>query len=416
MSNPLRIDFVAPPFAGHLFPLLQLARSLSGDSRVAVRVLTTASGLSSVAVSGQKSVELLVGCDAVVSKIADTSRRVGSNPLALIRQLRMNLSLMGQLRDDLLDHWEDHRPDLVVADFVLPVAGLTAAHLGIEWWTGMPTPCVLETGDGTPSYLGGWSPRDGLHGRARDYLGRGFVRAFKRIVHGMFAKEFRTLQVPSVYRTDGLEIAYSPTRILGFGLREFEFERSWPEHFEFLGPLTEPPPFQASALGFEAGKRHVLVSLGTHLPWAREGALKLVREVAGRMPDCVFHFTRGEPGSLSDVREKNIQCVGFLPYRDELGNYDAAIIHGGTGITYACIEKNVPMLVWPHDYDQFDHAARIVRHGLGLKLVTKPRVIEKDLRRLMDDTAAAPSLNRFSQLAAEANAEARFRSLIVDPQ
>ncbi|MEM8678806.1 MAG: nucleotide disphospho-sugar-binding domain-containing protein [Planctomycetota bacterium] len=413
MSAPLQIDFVAPPFAGHLFPLLQLARSLTPEPAAESRVLTTASGLSSVELSGQRSVELLPGYDGVVTQIADTTRRVGSNPYRLLQQLRLNLSLMAQLRDELTTLWSTQRPDLVVADFTVPIAGLTARRLGIEWWTGMPTPCALESADGPPSYLGGWAVKHGWAGRCRDALGRLTIRLFKRTVHRMFAQQFRDLYVPSVYRKDGHEVAYSPNRILGFGLREFEFARKWPDHFEFIGPLTAAPPFPASLPPFASDRKHILVTLGTHLPWARTRAWTLMQQVAGLMPDCVFHFTDGDPGTLRSEKHHNLVRVGFIPYCECLHQYDAAIVHGGTGITYACIEHRVPMLVWPHDYDQFDHAARVTHHRLGLRLTPTPEAVTRDLQRLVGEPAAWDGLEKFYRAATSACAESRFRSLVL---
>lgn len=408
----MRVDFVAPPFAGHLFPLLQLARSLRSLPGIDTRVLTTASGLKGVEVSDLAAIELLPGRGHVIADIANTSRKVGSNPLRMIEQLKLNLSLMTQLRGELLTHWDEHRPDLVIADFVVPVAGLTAQEIGIEWWTGMPTPCVLETGDGVPSYLGGWMPRGGLYGGVRDFLGRRTIRLFKRTVHRIFASDFRRLSIPSVYRDDGSEIVYSPAKILGFGIEEFEFNRSWPDHFEFIGPLTAAPPYPHTKPNYQQGKRHVLVTLGTHLPWARDPALDLIREVAARMPDWVFHFTDGEPGSVAISTLDNVSRLGFLPYNEALPQYDAAIIHGGTGITYACLEAGVPMLVWPHDYDQFDHASRVVHRGLGLRLIPKAEAIERDLRRLASDPGVSNKLALFQRQLGCTTAESRFRKLL----
>src|SRR5262249_58186945 len=139
------------------------------------------------------------------------------------------------LRDELRRLWAAARPDLVVVDFTVPIAGLLARGLGIPWWTSMPSPCVLETRTGTPAYLGGWAPRGGLAGGLRDAVGRSLIRFFKRGVAVLFARELRALEFPGVYRADGSEAIYSPECILGLGMREFEFERDWPPAFRFIG-------------------------------------------------------------------------------------------------------------------------------------------------------------------------------------
>jgi len=350
-------------------------------------------------------VELLPGHEAKVMAIANPNHRVGFHPLRLYQQLRMNFALMAQLREQLRQLWTARRPDLVVADFTIPIAGLLARSMGIPWWTSMPSPCALETRSGTPSYLGGWSPRPGLLGRVRDRVGRTLIHLFKRSMGLVFARQLRALSIPGVYRDDGLEVVYSPERILGLGMREFEFARDWPQAFRFIGPLTGGPPFPHVPPDLLPGKRHILVSLGTHLLWAKEGAAKLTEEAARRMPDCVFHFSQGKPGSTDRGIRANVYRYGYIPYDLYLPRFDAAVIHGGTGITYSCIKAGVPMLVWPQDYDQFDHAARIVGRGLGLRLKPKGADMVTRLRRLLADEGIRSRVRQFQALSKQYDAQ-----------
>ena len=51
-----------------------------------------------------------------------------------------------------------------------------------------------------------------------------------------------------------------------------------------------------------------------------------------------------------------------------LPQVDAVIHHGGAGISYAALAAATPALVWPHDYDQFDFAARLTHAGVALRI------------------------------------------------
>jgi UDP:flavonoid glycosyltransferase YjiC (YdhE family) len=62
----------------------------------------------------------------------------------------------------------------------------------------------------------------------------------------------------------------------------------------------------------------------------------------------------------------------------------------------------LPALVWPHDYDQRDHAARLVYHGLARRLRPVPTRIARDLRALLSEPSA-PNLKWFQSLASEAD-------------
>lgn len=391
------IDLVAPPFAGHLFPILQLARTLRERGIARPRVLSTADVANTIRLCGLEPIDILPNRADEVWAIANTEARTGFHPLRLYRQFRANMALMADVAAQLRATWSAHRPSLVIADFTVPVAGLIARELGIPWWTSMPSPCALESRNGTPSYLGGWMPSNTLFARMRDSIGRTLIRTFKRGVGFVFRDELHALGLRGVYRDDGSEAAYSDECILGLGMRELEFERDWPACFEFVGPLTSAPPFEHVVPEFDGAKRTILVTLGTHLPWARAHAIALVERVAQELDDCVFHFAHGKPGAQTIERRDNVVHYGFLPYDRYLHRYDAAIVHGGTGITYGCIEAGVPMLVWPHDYDQFDHAARIVHCGLGLRL--RESTVARDLRRLLDDDAFRVRGNEFKTFA-----------------
>jgi UDP:flavonoid glycosyltransferase YjiC (YdhE family) len=276
----------------------------------------------------------------------------------------------------------------------------------------MPTPCVLETDSGTPAYLGGWTPQPGICGQTRDYCGRKFVRGFKRLVAFLVREQLRDLGFSSFYRADRLEAIYSPERILALGIVPFEFPRNWPAHVSFLGPVTGCPSFPFHEPAFVHGKKHILITLGTHLWWAKDRVMATLQAVAHAMPDCVFHFTKGSPASTEPHIDGNLHQYSYIPYDTYLGRYDAAIVHGGTGVVYSCLKAAVPMLVWPHDYDQFDHAARVVDHRLGLRCRLSARSIEIDLRWLLADVAIRKSIERFGGILNECHPHSSFAEML----
>lgn len=458
MFPNLKIDLVAPPFAGHLYPALCLARGLKEKGFTEIRVLTTRSGLAAVEQSGLSGIEILGDGDALVQQIANTQSRVGSNPFRLWGQLKSNLSLMGSLQRELVSLWSTNRPELVIADFTVPVAGITAQSLGIAWWTGMPTPCALETRNGVPSYLGGYSPSSSIWSRLRNYIGRKGIRCFKGAIATLIGRDLAKLGIPRIYRADGTEAIYSSEKILGYGVREFEFNTDWPEYFEFIGPLVDPPLVQRTkndrssgdtahsdsqtgepqnrdriredahsaqengvAIGnsvatrsrvARGGRPMVLVTLGTHLGWAKKGALQRICELANLRPEYDFHFSTGYApvesviegqlqgnNPLQHCRHNNVTVYRSVPYeRSMMERYSAAIVHGGTGITYACLRSGIPMVVWPHDYDQFDHAARIEHAGVGVLTRGYTQEMMGLVDRVLRDPGIRQRCDYFSEL------------------
>lgn len=414
MNRPLKIHLAAPPFAGHLFPLLSLGQHLQRQGLAELKVLSTSNAQDAITLSGLQGVTLLAGKEAAIQAIADPPYQVKHNPFILMKQLQGNLALMTTMKAELRALWQQDRPDLVIADSVLAVGGVLASEMQIPWWTTIATPCAIETQTATPTYLGGWTPKDTPLFKLRDKAGRKVIRSFKQFVAWRFAKDLKALGVTKLYRSNGEEVIYSKQKILALGMKEFEFQRDWPASLEFIGPVTASAPLAHQKPTFSAGKKHVLVSLGTHLPWAKAKALSFVKQVAERLPHICFHFSLGKSEGGSARQEGNVVIFDYLPYDLYLHNYDAAIIHGGTGITYSCIKAGVPVLVWPHDYDQFDHAARIVKRGLGLRFQNNLSKAEHDLERLFTDAHIQAQLELFQAHAAQYKPYERLSEFLRD--
>lgn len=356
-----RIVFVAPPFAGHLNPLLPLAVA-ARDAGYEVSVISGARKLAAIRQLGLPAYALRsVEADALES-IANSPARVVGNPIRLFAQFQQNLALLPAIRQELLDLWRQETPDLVVADSVAPVAGMVCDALGISWITTIATPFAIENRHGVPAYCGGWRPGSPI----RDALGRMAIRGFKRTVAWYFRRDFAAFGERFPYREDGSERIYSSRAILGFGLPEIEFPRDWPACFQMIGPVVESPE-QGPALSFPEGQRRVLVTVGTHLLWAKRTLTGSVVKLSAAFPGVHFSVSMGGGEGIPVRVSEAVTVHPFVPYARDLGSFDAVIHHGGAGVTYAAILQGVPSVVIPHDYDQFDYAARVEHFGLGLR-------------------------------------------------
>lgn len=408
MNRP-RIALVAPPFSGHLHPLLGLGRALCDIAEVCV--FSSAAAQPAIAAAQLQGAVLLAGCDDAIAAIADPPRRARSNPLRLHAQLRANLALMQRFRDELDAALNTWTPQLVIADFTLPVAGSVARARQIPWWTSLPSPCVLEAPGGPPAYLGGWLPRDDACGRLRDALGRMAVRAFKRGVGWFYRRELAALGIDDLYRADGSEAVYSPQRILALGLRDFEYARNWPAAVAFTGPVLYTPPYSGPAPAFVPGRRHVLVTLGTHLHWHKAAAAQAVRDAARELPDVELHFSHGDSTRGTGHRDGNYQELAYVSYARDLARYDLVIHHGGAGILYHCLSLGLPALVMPLDYDQFDHSARLESAGLARRLRTL-RNLHEPIRAALDDGALRARCEDYQHRLAGISAETQIAALV----
>lgn len=360
-----RIDLLAPPFSGHLNPILALARALAPNYKV--RVITTAGALAAVKAAGIEGVALPGDYDTPLQSVVNPRYAIKANPVRLYRQFHAVVTLLAQFAHELEQHWQRYGlPELVIADFTLPVVGQACRRFAIPWWTSLPSPCVLETSDGTPAYCGGLLPAKTPWQRGMHALHRHKVRFFKRAMFWLFRRTIRITGITRLYRDDGSESAYSPTRILALSEAAFEFPCRWPDALRFIGPALYTPPVDAPPPPFIDGRKHVLVTLGTHLDWHKDEVASALKVLARTLPDWIFHFTEGHAAGDNSPSQDNFYRLAWVDYDRYLSRYDAVIHHGGAGIMWHCLLREIPVLIYPVDYDQFDHAARLEYSGKGV--------------------------------------------------
>lgn len=376
-----RILFCAPPFAGHLYPMLPLARAAKAAG-ARVEFMTGPAKLPLLSRLGFEATPFLASQPDALEKVANPPQKLGSNPLRLLDQLRQSLSLLLQEKPILQQLLAERRPDLVVADSVTMLPGILCEELCIPWISTVATPLAIESPTGTPVYLGGWRVPRTFLGRARDWLGRKLTRLVKRTMFALCRKEAALLGLPGVYRADGSEAVYSPHSLLGFGLTELEFPRQWPRAFRMIGPVLETPEAAlVPPMRWPQGRSLVLVTFGTHLLWVKSTLLAQLQGLLRECPQLHFCISLGDAGRFSPEPLEsgaNWSVHGYIPYSRELSSFAAVIHHGGAGITYACIAAKRPSLVVPQDYDQFDFARRIEACGLGrsIKSLAAPAAAE----------------------------------------
>ncbi|MGE6332857.1 glycosyltransferase [Stenotrophomonas sp. NPDC077659] len=365
----MKIELLAPPYSGHLHPVLAIARQLQAQHEVTV--LSTPGAQAAICASGLDGDVLLSAAqEAALWQIANPARPVKANPLRLHAQLTQALRLMEQMRHALQQRWQHARPDLVIVDFTLPPAGMLAAELGIRWWTSLPSPCVLDCVDGPPPYLGGMRPARTGWQALQHAGGRQLIRLFKRGVHAWQRPAMQRLGVPSIYRTDGSERVYSAECILALGVPELEFPRTWPQALQFIGPMLHTPDSAHAAPPFVEDARHLLVTAGTHQDWVKPRLAEAAARLAALHPDWQIHVSDGHQHEESAALQPlpNLHRLPFVDYARYLHRYDRVLHHGGAGVMYHALRAGVPSLVYPLDYDQFDHAARLQAAGAGLWL------------------------------------------------
>ena len=363
----IKIDVVAVPLSGHLYPTLNLLAPLLQNPQYEIRLFTGPQKKAVAEAVGFQVLPILEGHVKEFEQAANNKEQLGI--ISAYRQLSASLDLINLVSDQLIQEWTNHRPDIAIVDFITLSGGLVAEQMGIPWITTMATQFAIETTDGPPCFFGGMGTPQNSWQALEQFLGRKITCLGKRIVTFLLRDRLRRYHF-KVYNQKGQETIYSPYSILGIGMKEVELKKGFPEHYRWVGPFgasvetVEDYPLDLSLF---AGRKKVLVSCGTQLEWARENLIYQAKQLANAHPDCHFFVTRGVGGEAFQCEHlmENLSLVSYLPYKEYIPQMDYVIHHGGAGIFYQCIIYGKPALILPHDYDQFDYAVRGVEAGVA---------------------------------------------------
>lgn len=363
----IKIDVVALPLSGHLYPTMNLLAPLLQNPQYEIRLFTGPQKKAVAEAVGFQVLPILEGHVKEFEKVANNKEQLGI--FSAYRQLSASLDLINLVSDQLIQEWTNHRPDIVIVDFITLSGGLVANQLGIPWITTMATQFVLETTDGPPCFMGGMGSPKNFWQATIQFLGRKSTRLVKRIVSFLLRDRLKRYNF-RLYNHLDQETIYSPYSILGIGMKEVELKKGFPEHFRWVGPsgasVEAGEDYPLDLTPFRERKK-ILVTCGTQLAWAKENLIYQAKQLAKAHLDCHFFVTRGVGGEAFQCENlmENLSLVSYLPYKEYIPKMDYVIHHGGAGIFYQCIIYGKPALILPHDYDQFDYAVRGVEAGVA---------------------------------------------------
>ena len=397
----IKIDVVALPLSGHLYPTLNLLAPLLQNPQYEIRLLTGPQKKAVAEAVGFQVLPILEEHVKEFEKAANNKEQLGI--FSAYRQLSASLDLINLVSDQLIQEWTNHRPDIVIVDFITLSGGLVAEQMGIPWITTMATQFAIETTEGPPCFFGGMGTPQNSWQVLEQFVGRKTTRLGKRIVTFLLRDRLRRYHF-KLYNQKGQETIYSPYSILGIGMKEVELKKGFPKHYKWVGPsgasveAGEDYPLDLSPF---MERKKVLMTCGTQLAWAKENLIYQATQLAKAHPDCHFFVTRGVGGEAFQCENlmENLSVVSYLPYKEYIPQMDYVIHHGGAGIFYQCIIYGKPALILPHDYDQFDYAVRGVEAGVAF---SAKRDNSKEIGQAFDRLLAKenwPELENLRQVA-----------------
>jgi MGT family glycosyltransferase len=312
------------------------------------------------------------------------------NPLAQVRQVG-TLLFFGPASlhaHDLTEAISRHSPDVLIVDALLTGASAGAERSGLPTAAVAPNVNMLRT-RGVPPMGSGLQPRGGPAGRVRDaalhrltdaLMGTGTLNATRR---DLGLSPVRSLDA-SVRRAD---------RVIFLTSEAFDFTPSRPDPRVVYGGVPVPPnervEIEWTPPWPDDGSPAVLLSLSTTY-MQQEDLLQRLVDALGTV-ECHALVTTG-PGLRSRPVQRlprNVHVVESAPHGAVLPHVDLVITHGGHGTVIRALAAGVPVMVVPISRDQPDNAARVVHHGVGVKVSkrAKPDKFAATVREVLTDNA-----------------------------
>lgn len=191
-------------------------------------------------------------------------------------------------------------------------------------------------------------------------------------------------------------------------IKEFDYpDIPWPSQFHYTGPFVDEAGREAVPFPWEKLDARPLVyaSLGT-LVNGLENIYKTILAAVGRRPDIQVVLAKGnniesaELGSIPD----NVIVVDKAPQLELLKRSVLCITHAGLNTALESLAQGVPMIAIPIGYDQFGVARRIVFHEVGESLGVDELTVDglhELIRKVLHAPAYGEKAKHFKRLIAD---------------
>jgi MGT family glycosyltransferase len=393
-----RFLLAAMPAAGHIGPLLPIARELVGRGHE-VAWYTGSRVRRQVEATGARFLPHVRARDLDAANLnAELPGRADKKGFAQFRfdVRELFIASVPDQVEDLEAHVAELRPDVLVAEPGMAGACTVISHRhGIPWATCNITVLTVRSRDTAPFGLG-LRPPGTAAGRLRNALmaaaiDRTLFAPIDRDYHGMRAR----LGLPPT-KGGFADVPLSPHLFLQPTAPSFEYPRSdLPPQVHFVGALLpptpadfEPPPWWDE---LDGERPLVLVTQGTVATGPDELLLPTL-EALREEPVRVVAVTGGPDPATLPPPPANAHVERFVPFSALMPRVCVLVSNGGYGGLHYALSHGVPLVVVGASEEKPELVARVNWSGVGVGMRTRrprPDRLRTAVRRVLSDPAYA---------------------------
>ncbi len=401
--------FLTQPYAGHLNPMLALARGLL-DRGHAVTFVAQAD-------VGPEIADADIGFCPVGARthppgrLARMTARLGGTTglFGIGGVIRDMADTTEMLCEDVPDVLRRIHAGAIVADQTEPAGGLVARHLGLPL-ASVANALLIDREPAVPPAFVGWGFDDTPWGVRRNLGG---YRVADWIMQPMFKVIGRRARAWGLGGIETVEDCLSDRLEISQSVEGFDFpRRAPPPVLHHCGPFRRS---ESRAWQGEAERPNIFCSLGT-LQGAR---LPIFRAVAEACHGLDIALTIAHGGRLDIAEAASLpgapRVESFVPQRAVLRTVAAVVTHGGLNTVLDALAAGVPLVVVPLAFEQSAIAARVVRSGTGIVVPRRrctTQSVAAALRQVLDEPVYRARAEALRDEIAAAGGAARAVDLI----
>jgi zeaxanthin glucosyltransferase len=405
----LHFAIICPPFKSHIAVFEAIGEELG---RRGHRISFLVNKGAEQYVSAGLNVQPVEGTDERrLNAVIDRASRP-SGLLGILRTVHDTAVLTDAICRHAPAHLKALGVDAVLGDQMEPAAGLVARHLGLPL---ISIACALpvERDVGLPLPFLPWpydASEEGIRrNRGGERVARLLLTEQRRMIR-RWASRFG-LQEP----VEDLQTCLSRLATIAQTTAAFDFPRqSSDQNLHMVGPLRRESRGGEIPFAVDPDRPFIFMSLGT----LQGHRYRLFRAAAIACRELDVQLLVAHCGGLTKKQEAGLGATwvtDFAPQRAVLARADLCITHGGLNTVMDALESGTPLLALPIAFDQPGVSARILHHGLGLRL--SPRFLTADkmknaISTLLSDTGYAERAGRVGTSIAVAGGLAKAVSII----
>lgn len=396
--------FVTFEGGGNVPPVLGVARRLAARGHD-VRVLTEPCLRSAVEEAGARFIPFtrhFTREDRTEDIIGDSAAR---SPIgALKRSLdRVVFGPAAMVAEETRGAIDGERPDVVVADALMPGALVAAEAAGIPRVVLFHMPEYLP-GPGRPAAGPGFLPRTDLAGRFRDGVMTRLFLWQLRAYLPRFNDARRAFGLAPLGTAEELVDQYHSADLRLIQTSEaFDFPITPPPpNVRYVGPVLDDPDWAGgwrSPWPVTDSRPLVVASLSSTFQNQRDLLQRIIAALGTLEVRGLVTLGPAMAGERFDV-PANVVTVPSAPHAQVFPHAAAIVTHAGHGTVMRALASGLPLLCLPMGRDQDDNAARVFARGAGLRLSrsARPPIIAAAVRRLLGEPGFRTNAERLGRI------------------